>query len=343
MKRITILALICVFGVCLQPAHYGTGLRDACAEAPIIIKVATVTPEGSTWTNVLKDVDDELREKSNGRLRLKIYAGGVQGDEIDVIRKMRIGQVHSAGFTGVGLGEILPEVRLFDLPFFIKSYDELDFIRSKFTDRFTNGFADKGYVFLGWTEVGFVHFFSKVELQTIDDLRSVKMWMWEGDPLAEALFEAVGMSPIPLALTDVTTSLQTGLVDSFYVSPLGAVALQWFQRVQYILDLPMSNATGAILITRKQYDRIPPDLQQMLRDSFRSHLARLTGFLRRDNELSMQTMLGSGDIAYTTMNKEGINSLDDAGSAVRQKLAGDLYPAELLDSVTAALEEYRSK
>ena len=310
------------------------------AEAPTIIKFATLAPEGSTWTNKLREIDSELKKKSNGKLRLKIYAGGVQGDERDVVRKMRIGQTHCAGFTGVGLGEIFPEVRIFDTPFFMNTYEEVDFIRSKFQDRFAKGFEDNGFIFLGWTEVGFVYFYSNVNVKTMDDLRSTKMWMWEGDPLAKSLFNAINLSPIPLAITDVITSLQTGLIDSLYVSPLGVIALQWFQKVKYTLDLPMADATGAILITKKQFNRIPSDLQVLLKETFMKNCDELIKIIRKDNDESIKILKDAG-VTFISLNDETVKELTSAGEKVRKSLAGHLYPEELLQEITASIESFR--
>lgn len=341
MKRIIRFSIFFLFSMFLALNDFNSGVHLSYAEAPVIIKFATLAPEGSAWTNVLRDIDGELKEKSDGRLRLKIYAGGVQGDEKDVVRKMRIGQTHCAGFTGVGLGEILPEVRIFDLPFFFREYEEIDFVRDKFRDRFVKRFEEKGFVFLGWTEVGFVYFYSNINIKTLDDLRSTKMWMWEGDPLAKALFNSLNLSPIPLAITDVITSLQTGLINSIYVSPLGIIALQWFQKVKYMLDIPMADATGAILITKKQYDRISPDLQKLLKNTFEVNTSRLLEIIRKDNKDSIKVLKEAG-ITFVSMNDKGVKELEDAGEMVRKLLVGELYSAELLQDVTREIENFRN-
>jgi len=124
------------------------------------IKFATLAPDGSTWMNVMREFDQAIRKETNGELGFKIYPGGVAGDEKDVLRKIRLGQLHSAGFTGVGLGEVNPEVRIFDSPFLFRNYDEVDFIQQKFFDKFARGFEQNGYVLLGWADVGFVYIYT---------------------------------------------------------------------------------------------------------------------------------------------------------------------------------------
>lgn len=341
IKKIAFLGLICLFGSCIATFKFMDGLTISYAEAPKIIKFSTLAPEGSTWTNVLHDINKELQEKSEGRLILRIYPGGVTGDEKDVIRKMRISQLHCAGFTGVGLGEILPEVRIFDLPFFYKDYDEIDFIRNHFKDRFTMAFEERGYILLGWTDVGFVYLFSKKEVASLNELKTTKMWLWEDDPLAKALFEAINISPIPLSITDVMTSLQTGLIDSVYASPMGIIALQWFTKVKYMLNLPMANATGAILMTKRIYDSIPPDLQDILKDTFKTHLERLTRLTREENARSMKVLKDSG-IAFSLIRDETVvNEFRKAGKKACEILAGALYSTDLLKKTETAVDRYR--
>jgi len=154
-----------------------------------LIKVATIAPDGSTWINVLREYDAQIRKESNGRIGFKIYAGGVAGDEIDVLKKIRIGQYHAGGFTGVGIGEIAPNVRVLDSPFLFKNYDEVDHIYQKFSDELEKEIEKGGFVLLGWAEVGFVYTFTKTPVYGIEDLKKIKMWAWQGDPIAEVAYK----------------------------------------------------------------------------------------------------------------------------------------------------------
>lgn len=332
-------APVCLY---LFTANTNLGIQNVYAEAPTIIKFATLAPDGSSWTNVLNEIDSELNKKSDGKLRLKIYAGGVQGDEDDVIRKMRIGQVHCAGFTGVGLDDVLPEIRIFDLPFFIKSYEEVDFVRERLHEMFAKSFEEKGFVMLGWTEVGFVHFFSNIEVDNITALRSTKMWSWKGDPLVNVLFDKLNLSPVPLALTDVVAALKTGLIDSVYISPLGIIALDWFQKVKYVLDVPVTDATGAILMSKKKFDKLTPELQKILKATFATYCDKLMNIIRDDNDSSKEVLKDYG-VSIVSMDKLSVKELEIAGEKVRQSLSGKLYSKELLNDITTLLEDFRKK
>lgn len=305
------------------------------------IKFATQAPDGSAWIKVMKEYSDEVEQLTGGNVKFKIYPGGIQGDEIGVLRKMRLGQIHSAGFTGVGSGEILPEFRVLEAPMLLRNYEETDYITAMLYDDFAKKYEEKGYILLGITEVGFVYVFGQKPIRSLEDLKGVKMWMWEGDPLAEAAFKALGANAIPLSITDVLTSLQTNLIDAVYTSPLACVSLQWYTRVKYMMDFPLTNAFGTILITKKMFNKMPPEYQQILVEKGREQMAKLVQISRRDNEESIELMKKNG-IKLVEIPEENLKVFYDAGKRARENLVGKLYSQELLDRVENALREFRA-
>lgn len=316
-------------------------LHEEAATQQIVIKFATLAPDGSTWMNVMKEYDRAVQEESDGRLRFKIYPGGVQGDESSVLRKIRIGQLHSGGFTGVGMGQIVPIVRILDSPFLFRSYGEIDNVHQEFDQEFRDPFLQKGFVLLGWAEVGFVYLFTSSPVRDPADLRGVRMWTWEGDPIAEAAFNALGVTPIPLSITDVMTSLQTGLIDGVYTSPLAAIALQWFTRVKYMFHVPLANGSGSVLISKKKFDSLPDDLQEILLRNGRKYMAKLTELSRRDNERAIETLRKSGIKIIELASPEALGAYEKIGSTARRLLVGKLYTQELLTRVEQSVQRFR--
>ena len=142
-----------------------------------VLKFATLVPTGTSWTNLLDDWAKEVEKKSKGRLKLKMYPGGVMGDEPDVLRKIRKGQLHGGMFTGYGIGRIYSPARVLEVPFLFKNTRESDYVRKKIMPELEAGFRKKGFELLGWPEVGFIHFFSKQPVKSIDDLRKSKIWL----------------------------------------------------------------------------------------------------------------------------------------------------------------------
>lgn len=305
-----------------------------------ILKFATLAPEGTAWMNVMKEFDEAVRKESGGRVGFRIYPGGVQGDEKVVLRKIRSGQLHAGGFTGVAMGEIASKVRILDSPFLFQSYEEVDHIYERFDEEFRAAFLEGGYVLLGWAEVGFVYVFTNTPIATPQDLKRLKMWSWDGDPIAETLLKELGVSPIPLGMPDVMTSLQTGLIDAFYGPPLATLMLQWYTRAKYMVEVRLADAAGAVLISKKQFDALPPDIQQILLENGKKHFRRLTLISREQNAESIREMTKRG-LSLIKAKPEDYEYYVNVCTDVRRKLSGTIYPAEFLQRVESAIETFR--
>ncbi len=306
------------------------------------LKLAIVAPEGSAWEKVMNKWNQELSKKTKGQLKLKIYAGGVLGDEKDVIRKMQIGQVHMGGFTGLGLGIINSQVRVLELPMMFNNYDEVDFVTKKIRSQLEKGFEKKGFKLLGWAETGFINIFSNRPISTRENMDGMKMWMWEGDPLVKAMYDQFGIVPIPLALPDVLTSLSTNLIDAVYAPPLGAIALQWFTKTKYMTDLKLADSTGGILITKRAFLSIPESQRKVLLETARKYSKMLVDRTREDNKKSYKTLERAG-IQTVKVPKEEKERIQETSKKVWRVLAGKLYSEELLKQVSGAVNEYRAK
>ncbi len=312
--------------VCLMGFHSPV---SAGKKPQYLIKFATVAPEGSTWVKEIRKVDKDLREKSGGRLGLGIYAGGIAGDELDVLKKMRIGQIQCAAFSGVGFGKILPMVRVLDLPYLFRNDQEVDRVHQELFSFFAEEFQKKGFKLLAWTEVGNVNIFSKKAVRNLDDLTGLKIWAWAGDPIAKETFVTMGVNPIPLPVTDVNTALNTGMIDTVYAPPLGALALQWHTSLSFMMGLPLVHSTGAILLSSRYYKKLPPDLAALLQKTMKKAMADLTETLRRQKEEAVQVIQDSG-ITVTPVEGEARKPFYAIHTEVARKLAGKIYPEELL-------------
>jgi TRAP-type C4-dicarboxylate transport system substrate-binding protein len=306
------------------------------------IRFATVAPEGSTWMKVMRNYAKAVEDATNNEIEFKIYPGQVAGDEKDVLRKIRIGQLDSGGFTGTALGEISSEVRIMDSPFLFNSYEEVDFIADQYFDYFSKKFDEKGYILLGWAEVGFVYVFTNKPINALEDMNGVKMWMWEGDPIAEATFKAFNISPIPLSITDVLTSLQTRLINGVYISPYACTVVQWHTRVKYMLDLPLADSNGAILISKKKFNKLSDSQKGILKELSREYFGELTQLSRKDNAESLQLLKETG-ITFTKIDdQKKLDGFYESGKKARRDLIGKLYDEEFLLKIEGLIDKYRS-
>lgn len=316
-------------------------VRVYAAEAPEILRFATIAPEGSLWARAFCDIDSELQRKSDGRLRLKVYTGGVAGNENDVMRKMGVSQIDCAAITCHGLTGVLPDARILDLPRFYDNVGELDAVKEYLAPRFKGMFEEKGYVLLGWSELGSVYFFSKREINSISALRSCRMWWWRGDSLVKTLLDAVNVRSVPLPLAHVKRSLNGGVVDSVYASPPGVVALNWITRFDYMLNLPLPNAVGAVLMSRERYDGLAPELQTILRDAFAAGLQQLTSLVRRDGGRYVDLMSGFG-VELIEPDEAFLEEFDKTLAATYKKISDRLFSSGLLAEVRGVVDGYRT-
>jgi len=289
----------------------------------------------------MRALDQDVRARTGNRVGFKFFPGGVQGDEKDVIRKMRNGQIHGAGFTGFGLGAIVPETRVLELPFMFETLDELDYVRDQTADFYQKSFAEKGYDLLGWTDVGFVYLFTKTPVRAPADMPQAKWWIWSGDQLAEIFYRAFRITPIPLAAPDVLTSLQTGVVDAVYASPLACVALQWVTRVKFMSDAPVTHGISAVVVTEKSLAGVSAADRAVLKEVTRRHLADLTSKTRIQNVEAIEEIKKEG-VQVVTIDAAARKEFTERGRAAWSDGVGTLYSKELLDRVNTIVADYRA-
>lgn len=327
-------ALVCVLTLLSANLH----------AAEFTLKFATLAPPGSTWMNLLEEWGETVKTRSQGRLEFKFYPGGVQGDEPDVLKKIRFGQLHGGAFTGYGIGQMYSPARVLEMPFLFENYAEIDHVRAQLMPEFERGFQDHGYRLLGWMEVGFVYFFSQQPIEKFDDLKQRRIWLWQGDALGEAMFRAGKLAPVPLSITDVFTSLSTGLIDTVYCTPLASIALQWFTKTRYVADLPLTNGIGALVVSNKFFDGLPPDLQQLLAETGRETGEKLIAATRVDNEKSLDVLKQEG-LKFVmspeqTDRQELLRMRDEAAAELT---ASGYIPKELYARTTGYLQQFRAE
>jgi TRAP-type C4-dicarboxylate transport system substrate-binding protein len=307
-----------------------------------IFKLGTLAPQESTWVNYMQMMIKEVQTQTQGEIQFRMYPGGVLGDERDMVRRMQIGQLHGGAMTTVGLSLIQKEALIFQLPLLFESDEELDYVRDNLNAQMEETFARNGYILLGWTDVGPAYIFSKHRIQSKEDLRRTKIWGWVDDQIAMALFKEAGINPIPLSISEVMPSLQTGVVDTVPSTPLACVALQWFSRVNYMMDMPLSMSIGATVITKKQFDKLKPAEQKILLEVGQDYHRKLTLQVREDN-IKAVTALKENGIELVPATEATREEWKRIALGVRKTLAGKIYSQQLLDEVIRLSQEFRNR
>jgi TRAP-type C4-dicarboxylate transport system substrate-binding protein len=319
--------------------------NPALAEARYTLKFATLIPPDTAWVDRIQQWNEELKQKSDSRLQLKIYPGGVMGDEPDVLRKIRSRQLHGAFFTGYGISRIYPPARVLEMPFLFRNTEESDYVRQQIMPQIEAGFEQAGYQLLGWPEVGFLHFFSKLPITSLEELKSRRIWLWQGDPMGEAFAEAAGVSPVPLSIMDVYTQLsaQHGSIDTVYNSPFGALAMQWHSKLSYASNVPMTNAIGSLVVSQRFYDKLPEDLQQLLKTTGKKVAEQINQDSRRDNAKSIELLKQSGiEFSWDWNQAEKQQMLQIRDRAAEILNASGYIPEAHFTRVKNILSDYRS-
>ncbi len=307
-----------------------------------VIKLATLAPEGSAWTEIFNNLNTELKEKTKNGVRLKIYPGGVLGDEKDMIRKMYVGQIHGAVLTSAGLSTIFSEMDVFQIPFLFKTYDEVDYVLDKMDRFFKKGFEDKGYILPAWTEGGFIRLMSTKPMASLDDLRKAKVWTWEDAPMAKAIFDEAGISAIPLSLPDVQVGLQTGLVEVVYAPPSGAISLQWFTKTKYMTDVPLMYLIGGIVIKNNIFKKLSPAHRQVLLELCSKYMDQLKLVVRKENQEAIKVMSKHG-VKLIRPSEEQIKEFKEVSARAMNRQIGKSFSKKIKDEVIGYVEEYRMK
>jgi len=317
---------------------------NAHAEKTFVLKFASLIPADTAWMNIIENWSNELHTKSNGRLKIKIYPGGVMGDEPDVLRKIRSRQLQGAFFTGYGIGRIYSPARVLEMPFLFRNTDESDYVRRHIMPDIEKGFREKGFELLGWPEVGFLHFFSKLPINSLDQLKLRHIWLWQGDPMGEAFSSAAGVSPVPLSIMDVYTQLSAshGSIDTVYNSPFGALAMQWHTKLKYASNIPITNGIGGLVVSQRFYNGLPADLQQLLKATGKEVGEEINLVSRRDNEKSIELLKQSGiEFMWDWTDTEKKQMLEIRNHAARKLDETGYIPQKHFTQAKTILEAYR--
>lgn len=307
-----------------------------------VIKLATLAPEGSSWMNVFNELKEEVLQKTGDQVIIRIYPGGVLGDERDMLRKMHIGQIQSAALTSAGLSAIYPEFDVFQIPFMFQSYEEVDYIVAETKPFFTKGTEERGYVLIGWTEGGFVQLMGTVPADSIEKLKNVKVWTWQDSPMSKAIFDEAGVAAIPLSVPDVLVGLQTGLVDVVYAPPSGAISLQWFTRIKYIVDVPLIYLLGGLVIKKSVYDQLDPGQQAVLNEVTPRYMEKLKTLVRNDNREAIEVMRKQG-IQTIKPSMEHISEFKRVSDSAMDRIQGDTFSPETRNRFNQLLKSFHGE
>lgn len=304
------------------------------AEEAYTLRIASLVPDGSSWMKILNAWNKTLQEKTDGRLKLRFYPGGSQGDERDFVRKMRVGQLDGGVVTMTGMSLLVPAMNVLVLPGLLDTYAELDRVREKMAPKFEGMFEKEGFKLVGWGDAGKTRLFSVKPIKRPSDIKAMRPWVWKDDPIFVEFYQVIGASAVRLGVPEVYPALQTRMVDVISSSALTAVALQWYTRVKYMTAHNSAIIAGGTMMRKDKYDELPPDIKEVFDSTAARAHELLNKVVRKEDQKAYEVILKKGIQAVEAGDAKG--EWDAADKKVRDKLTGRMFSKSLVDEVTAA-------
>jgi len=317
------------------------GLAGGTASA-VEFKIATVAPEGSGWMRSLRAAAEEIEQATDGRAGIKYYAGGIMGNEKKVLRKIRIGQLQGGVFTANGLSERYADIVIYGLPLMFNSEAEAAWVRERIDPILSAGLNDAGFVSFGFASGGFAKIMGAQPVTSLDQLRGKKIWVPEGDQISYSAMEALELAPVVLPITDVLTGLQTGLLEFIATPPVGAVILQWYTKVSYVTELPVSYTIGTMAIDKRAFSRLGEADQRVFRDVMERTYREAEEQTARDNADAQQALVDNG-LKLVRPDADAVAGMRRRVASTYEDMAAEgVFSAELFRQLQAHLHEYRN-
>ena len=299
------------------------------------IKIATISPEGTFWMKQMRVGAKEIKEKTQGRVKFKFYPGGVMGNDENVLRKIRIGQLHGGAITIGNLSQSAPDTTIYGLPFLFSSLDDAKEVRKTTDPMLSKIIEDSGFVNFGFAQGGFSYLMSKEPVRSFDDLRSQKPWVPEKSEVGLSVYRNVGVTPISLPLSDVLTGLQTGLINNVTISPIGALALQWHTYIHYVVDLPLNYLTAMMIIDKKVFLKLSKTDQAIVREVMTKAYEKIDAQNRLDNIAAREALIKQGVKFVDLSDKEKAEWLQTGDAVIREMIEKYKYKKALYEAITA--------
>lgn len=332
MKNITLILTIVLLGPFISTGSYA-----------LTLKIATLAPAGTNWMKQMKKGAKAIKEKTSGRVKIKYYPGGVMGNDQSVHRKIRINQLQGGAFSSSGLAHADNSIQALSLPMLFKSFEEVDFVRSRIDERIKQHVADNGFIILGISEGGFARILSNKTIHDMQDIRDSKVWIPEGDELVEQTFKTMGITPIPLPIADVFTGLQTGLIETIAATSTGAIAFQWHSKITHMVDIPVLYVIGILAVNQKAFKKIKPDDQKIVIEEMNRVFTAMDKINRQDNLNATKALKTQGIEVFRPSYEEIQKWQKFSDDSIQNMVNQGMMDKPIVDKMLKLLTEFRQQ
>lgn len=306
-----------------------------------VFKIATLSPDGSSWMKLLRAGAEEIAVKTNQRVKFKFYPGGVMGDDRSVMRKIRVNQLQGGAIAATSVSNYYPDIQVYALPMLFHTVDEVTYVRQHLDNKLMKGLEENGFVSFGIAGGGFAYIMSLYPIQTVAELQQHKIWMPADDKMITSAVQAYEIQPIPLSIGDVLTGLQTGLIDTVGSPPIVTLALQWQTQVKYLTDMPLLYSSALLVIDKRSFSKLSAADQKTVRDVMQKVFQEMDLNNIRDNKGALGALKKQGITFVSPTPVELQNWRDHASRAVTLVLKDGVISQSIYKEITQLLEEYR--
>ena len=333
MRRLTVITALVSILLWLVPAE----------SQAVRFKIATLSPEGSVWMKKMEEGAEEVARKTENRVNIKFYPGGVMGDDEAVLRKIRVGQLQGGAVVGGSLSRYYQDNQIYGLPMKFKSFEEIDYVRRHLDPMIMEGLEKGGFVTFGIAEGGFAYVMATVPIRTVDDMRRQKVWVPENDKTILEAVKAFDINPIPLSIADVRAGLQTGLINTVTTPPIGAIALQWHTQIKYLMYEPFLYIYGLLAVDHDVFKKLSSSDQQIFREVMGRVFKELDRLNREDNLKALEVLRKQG-VEFITPDADALKKwYKDAAEVPERLIQAGKLSREMVDTLERLIKEYRSK
>jgi TRAP-type transport system periplasmic protein len=327
MRKVVASTLIAALALALPASS-----KIASAEETQYIRIATLAPRDTDMAKSFMKIDKGLRAASKNGWGVKLYPSGVAGDEVDVIRKMKVGQMDASIITSTGLSQIVREVNVLNAPGVITNYKQLDAVQSAMRSEWSKSFDDAGFKLLAWGETGQYRWFAKNEIKKPSSLKGMRPWVWPASHVMKEIYATIGANGVPLGVPEVYGALQTGMIDMIIATGVAVVALQWHANLKHVTERTTGVLVGAMIMNKDKWGQLPAEVQNLLQTEVTKATEGDKEDMRKSDDRSYKNLLSRGYVA-DKWDAEGEAEYQAMATTVRKKLVGRIYPGELLDRV----------
>lgn len=313
----------------------------ASAQA-VTLKIATLSPEGSSWMQKFRASAKEINKRTDNRVKIKYYPGGVMGNDAAVLKKIRIRQLQGGAMTGGSLERYYADSQIYSMPLKFDELKQVDYVRTSIDPLIEQGFDKGGFVTFGIAGGGFAYLMSKDAITHPEQLKQQKVWTPTSDTASRASFDAFGVSPIPLSLGDVLAGLQTDLIDTIATSPVAAISLQWHTQLKYVTEVPIVYIYAVLAIDKKAFNKLTEGDQRIVREVMSKAFVEFDDETRDDNEKALAALEKQG-VKILKPSPEEMAAWRSKGRIAEDKmLQTKVLSKEMVGLLNQQLQEYKN-